>query len=386
MGEHYFDNSSTTRVCDEAAAKVMELMTQCYGNPSSLHTLGFRAVQEMNAARTAVARMLGAGTEEIYFTSGGTESNNIALFGAAHARRKRGNRIVTTAMEHPSVLNVMKQLELEGFSIVYLQPDEEGRISPAQVAQAITPDTILVSMMYVNNEVGTVLPVKAAADAIARKKAPALLHVDAVQAFGKLPLNPGRMRVDLMSISAHKIHGPKGMGALYLSKKAHIVPHSFGGGQERNIRPGTESTPLIAGFGAAVSALPDLNTELRAMEELNAYCRERLARLEGIAINSPADALPYILNISAGGIRSETMLHYLAARDLYVSSGSACSKGHQSHVLTAMGLPKDRIDSSLRLSFSRYNTKEEIDILIDAIKSGLAEIARRPSTETGSTL
>lgn len=378
MEEIYFDNSATTRVCPEAAAKAVEMMTQNYGNPSSLHTMGFRAEQELRGAREAVAELLGAKPEEIFFTSGGTESNNISLFGAARARRKRGNRIVTTQIEHPSVLNAVKKLEQEGFEVVRLKPDRWGNISPEQVCEAITPETILVSMMRVNNEVGSILPVEAAADAIEEKNAPALLHIDAVQAFGKLPLRVKQLRVDLMSVSAHKIHGPKGIGALFVRKGTHIEPLAYGGGQERNMRPGTESMPLIAAFGAAVRALPDTGAELSAMRELNAYLRTELAKIDGVTINSPDGALPYILNFSAGGVRAETMLHFLSDRGIYVSSGSACSKGRESHVLAAMGLPRERIASALRLSFCRYNTKEEAAAFFAALKDGLAAITKRP--------
>lgn len=378
LGEIYFDNSSTTKVCREAAEKVMEVMTENYGNPSSLHTKGFLAERELTEARAAVASALGAEPGEIYFTSGGTESNNLALFGAAEARKKRGNRIVTTMIEHPSVLNVMKRLEQDGFEVVFLKPDAFGKIAPEQVREAVTPDTVLVSIMRVNNEVGSILPVEAAAEAIAAAKAPALLHVDAVQAFGKLPLNPAKMKADLMSVSAHKIHGPKGTGALYVGKNAHIAPRVFGGGQEKNVRPGTEALPLIAGFGAAVRALPDVRAELERMTALNRLCREKLAQIEGITVNSPEDALPYILNFSTGSVRAETMLHYLSGREIYVSSGSACSKGRESHVLAAMGLPHVRAASALRLSFSRWNTEEEIGAFADALKDGLAQIARRP--------
>ena len=378
MGEIYFDNSSTTKVCREAADKVMEMMTEHYGNPSSLHTLGFQAERELNAARAKVADRLGARPDELYFTSGGTESNNIALFGAAHARHKRGNRIVTTAIEHPSVLNTMKELEKEGFEVVSLKPDQLGQIQPEQVYQAVTPDTILVSMMCVNNEVGSILPLEAVPAAIAAANAPALFHVDAVQAFGKLTLKPEKLKIDLMSVSAHKIHGPKGVGALYLKKNTRILPRSFGGGQEKNIRPGTEPLPLIAGFGAAVDALPETSAQLQQLRQLNAYCRTKLREIDGVSIQSPEDALPFILSFSGGGIRSETMLHYLSDREIYVSAGSACSKGKPSHVLTAMGLPRGQIDSSLRLSFSRYNTKEEIDIFIEALIKCYSELTKRP--------
>lgn len=378
MGEVYLDNSSTTVVCREAADKVMEMLTDNYGNPSSLHAKGFRAEQEMTAARSEIAALLGAQSEEIYFTSGGTESNNIAVFGAAYARRRRGNHIVTTMIEHPSVLNAMKQLEAEGFSVTYLKPDSAGQIQPEQVFEAVTADTILVSMMCVNNEVGSILPLEAAGAAIAAAKSPALFHVDAVQAFGKLPIKLAKLKIDLMSVSAHKIHGPKGVGALYIRKTVHIIPRTFGGGQEKDIRPGTESTPLIAGFGAAVKALPNANTQLKTITALSAYCREKLLEIDGVVLNSPDNALPYIINFSSGGARAETMLHYLASKEIYVSTGSACSKGKASHVLTAMGLPLDQINSSLRLSFSRYNTKDDVDSLLSALRDGLSELTKRP--------
>jgi cysteine desulfurase len=378
LSELYFDNSSTTKVCEQSAAKVLEMMTEHYGNPSSLHTMGFEAERELTAARTAVAQLLGAKTEEITFTSGGTEANNLAIFGAAHASQKRGNRIVTTAIEHPSVLNVMAQLEKEGFEVVYLKPDCEGHIASQQLFEAVNADTILVSMMAVNNEVGTILPIDAAAQAIAQAKAPALLHVDAVQAFGKLPLKPSKSKIDLMSMSGHKIHGPKGIGALYVAGNVHIVPRTFGGGQEKDLRPGTEAMPLIAGFGAAVKALPNLTEETKAVAQINGYCREQLGKLDGVVINSPVDALPYILNFSTCSVRSETMLHFLASKQIFVSSGSACSKAKPSHVLTAMELSRDRINSSLRISFSRYNTLEEAQQFIAALQQGLNEITKRP--------
>lgn len=378
MREIYFDNSSTTRVCREAADRMMEMLTENYGNPSSLHALGFRAERAMEEARSAVASLLGVGTEEIFFTSGGTESDNLALFGAAHALKKRGNRIVTTRIEHPAVLNTMKRLEQEGFSVTYLKPDSFGRVDAEQIRAAIGRDTILVSLMLVNNEVGSILPVGAAAEAIRACGAPALLHVDAVQAFGKLPIRPRETGIDLLSVSAHKIHGPKGSGALYVRRGVHLVPRAYGGGQEKDLRPGTESTPLIAGFGAAVRALPDLGKERERMAALGARCREKLAGIPGVAFNSAPDALPYILNLSVPGVRAETMLHFLSDKGIYVSSGSACSKGRASHVLTAMGLPRDRIASSLRLSFSRFNTGEEADRFADALREGLAHLVRRP--------
>lgn len=310
------------------------------------------------------------------FTSGGTESNNLALFGAAYARRKRGKRIVTTAVEHHSVLYTAQQLEKEGFEVVYLKPGRDGHIREEDVFEAVTRDTILVSMMAVNNETGAIFPVEAAAAAIKRAGAPALLHVDAVQAFGKLPLRPDKMGIDLMSISGHKIHAPKGIGALYIANGVHLTPRVFGGGQEQNIRPGTESVPLIGALGAAVEALPPVAQEEAAMRALNQSLREKLADMPGVVIHSPEDGLPCILNFSAGTVRAETMLHFLALRGIYVSSGSACAKSARSHVLTAMGLPQKEIDSSLRVSFSRYNTEEDVAALAAALEEGLRTLAR----------
>ena len=373
--EIYLDNSATTRVCDEAAQKALELMTREYGNPSSLHTMGLRAEQAMSAARRSIAGMLGAEEKNITFTSGGTESNNLALFGAAYALRRRGNRIVTTAVEHHSVLYAAQQLEKEGFEVIYLQPDESGNIPPQAIFDAVNSKTILVSMMAVNNETGAIFPVETAAAAIRRAKAPALLHVDAVQAFGKLPLRPAKMGVDLMSISGHKVHAPKGIGALYVKTGVRIVPRTYGGGQEKNLRPGTESVPLIGAFGAAVDAMPPIHEETAAVRALNLRLREELACMDGVHIHSPEDGLPYILNFSAGKVRAETMLHFLAQRGIYVSSGSACAKAARSHVLSAMGLPAAEIDSSLRVSFSRYNTEADVAALAAALKEGQQTLA-----------
>ena len=377
LKEIYLDNSSTTKVCKEAADKAYYMMTQCYGNPSSLHTLGFEAEKEMEAARAQIARVMGVKPEEITFTSGGTESNNIAIFGAAAQKKKQGNRIVTTAIEHPSVLEPVRRLEKEGFEVIYLKPDKEGHIQPEQVRQAIDSRTILVTMMLVNNEVGTILRIEAAARAIAHVKAPALLHVDAVQAFGKIPVKPQRLGADLVTISAHKIHGPKGIGALYQSKTSHVPARVFGGGQEKNLRPGTQSTPLIAAFGEAVRMLPEPTAQREKIAALCQMCREGLAQIPDVQINSPEDALEYVLNFSAGTVRSETMLHFLAAKGIYVSSGSACSKARPSHVLEAMGLAKGRIDSAIRVSFSRENTQDDVHALLTALAQGMASLAKR---------
>ena len=376
MEEIYLDNSATTRVCEKSAEKVLELMTQCYGNPSSLHKKGLEAQREVAHARQAVAVSLGAQPREIIFTSGGTEANNLAVLGGAAAGRRRGKRIVTTAIEHPSVLEPMRQLEKEGFGVVYLTPDADGRVPEEAVLKAVTGDTILISVMAVNNELGSIQPIEVLKKAVKRAGAPALVHVDGVQAYGKLPLRPEKLGIDLLTVSGHKIHGPKGVGALYVSKNARILPRTFGGGQERELRPGTEAAPLIAGLGAAAEELPDWRQAYSRMEKLRDYTLQKLSGLEGVEVNSPVEGLPYLLNFSALGIRSETMLHFLAQRGIYVSSGSACAKGKQSHVLKAAGLPDSRISSAIRVSFSRENTERDADALAEGVREGLACLAR----------
>ena len=376
MEEIYLDNSATTRVCEKSAEKVLELMTQCYGNPSSLHKKGLEAQREVAHARQAVAVSLGAQPREIIFTSGGTEANNLAVLGGAAAGRRRGKRIVTTAIEHPSVLEPMRQLEKDGFEVVFLTPDADGRVPEEAVLKAVTGDTILISVMAVNNELGSIQPIEVLKKAVKRAGAPALVHVDGVQAYGKLPLRPEKLGIDLLTVSGHKIHGPKGVGALYVSKNARILPRTFGGGQERELRPGTEAAPLIAGLGAAAEELPDWRQAYSRMEKLRDYTLQKLSGLEGVEVNSPVEGLPYLLNFSALGIRSETMLHFLAQRGIYVSSGSACAKGKQSHVLKAAGLPDSRISSAIRVSFSRENTERDADALAEGVREGLACLAR----------
>ena len=376
MEEIYLDNSATTRVCEKSAEKVLELMTQCYGNPSSLHKKGLEAQREVAHARQAVAVSLSAQPREIIFTSGGTEANNLAVLGGAAAGRRRGKRIVTTAIEHPSVLEPMRQLEKEGFEVVFLTPDADGRVPEEAVLKAVTGDTILISVMAVNNELGSIQPIEVLKKAVKRAGAPALVHVDGVQAYGKLPLRPEKLGIDLLTVSGHKIHGPKGVGALYVSKNARILPRTFGGGQERELRPGTEAAPLIAGLGAAVEELPDWRQAYSRMEKLRDYTLQKLSGLEGVEVNSPVEGFPYLLNFSALGIRSETMLHFLAQRGIYVSSGSACAKGKQSHVLKAAGLPDSRISSAIRVSFSRESTERDADALAEGVREGLACLAR----------
>lgn len=366
----YLDNSATTAPCPEAVEAVNFMMTENFGNPSSLHGAGISAMKEIISARESIAKALSCEKDEIFFTSGATEANNLAIFGAAYANRRRGNRIVTTAIEHESVMQSIDRLEEEGFEVIRLMPDGHGFISEKELEEAINDKTILVSMMYINNEVGSILPVEKIKKAVTRKNAPALIHIDCVQAFGKIPVRPKKLGADLASVTAHKIHGPKGSGALYIRKGVNISPRTFGGEQEKRIRPGTEASPLIAGFGAAVSALPDLKKQSEYISGLNTYARERLSEIDGLIFNSADNASPFILNIYIPSfMRSQTVIQELSAKyGIYVSSGSACAKGKRSHVLTAMRLPDERIDKSIRISFCRSNTKEDIDILADALK------------------
>lgn len=372
--ELYLDNSATTRVSDTVAEKVYKMMTENYGNPSSLHSKGLQAQHSVEDARNAVANALGVTASEIYFTSGGTEANNLAVIGTALCKRKTGNKIVTSMIEHSSIMDSCKYLESLGFEVVYLPVEENGAVLLESLENAIDENTILVSLMYVNNETGVIQPVDKIPRIIKRKNSPAVFHIDAVQAFGKLPFKNTRLKADMISVTAHKIYGPKGVGALYIKKGVRITPRQFGGEQQSKIRPGTESAPLIAGLGQAVKEID--YTKNDSVKEINAYLRERLKELDGVAINSPDNALEYILNFSVLGIRSETMLHFLAERNIYVSSGSACSKGKPSYVLTAMGLDKRFADSAIRVSFSNSNTKEDIDSLVNAIGEGINSLVR----------
>lgn len=371
----YLDNSATTAVCPAAVAAVNEMLTQKYGNPSSLHSLGLEAEKEITAARTHIAGMLGAEKCELFFTSGGTEANNLAVFGAVNARKRMGSKIVTTAIEHSSVYESCLELQRRGYEVVFLKPQRGGCITPEQITEAVDSRTILISIMLVNNETGAVQPVEAARKAAVQKCAPALIHCDAVQAFGKIQVLPRRLDVDLLTISAHKIHGPKGVGALYVKKGARILPRTFGGEQENRLRPGTEASPLIAGFGAAARQIDFSDiTKIRALRD---YCAQEVLKLGHTVLHSDENCLPYILNFSALGIKSETMLHFLAAKGIYVSSGSACAKGKKSHVLKALGLSNEESDSALRVSFSKYNTKADADCLVSAVAQGMQTLARR---------
>lgn len=377
MGEIYLDNSATTIVDKRVAQYIMDTMLECYGNPSSLYDKGLQSQLKFISAKKQIASMLGTTEDLIYMTSGGTEADNLAIFGAVSAKKRRGNKIITTAFEHSAVLAPFEELKKQGFEAVLISPDENGNISVESIVDEIDEKTIFLSVMLVNNEVGSIMPIADIVKAVRKKNKDIIIHCDAVQAFGKIPINVKALDVDLMSISGHKIHCPKGIGALYIKKGVRINPIIFGGSQQNKIRPGTESLPLTCGFGYGAELLsPHITENLSHANELNAYLRGRVHEIDGAIINSPSNALPYILNISVMGIRSETMLHFLEARGIYVSSASACTKGAKSHVLAAMKLSDKRIDSALRISFSRYNTKDNIDELIAALKDGTEKIAR----------
>ncbi|MDR0884477.1 MAG: cysteine desulfurase [Oscillospiraceae bacterium] len=368
----YLDHSATTQPSAQALLAMQQALQETWGNPSSRHSLGLRAEELVEDARTSVAKALGAKSDEILFTSGGTEANNLAVLGAVTANRRAGRRVVTSAVEHSSVDEAAKYLATQGFDVVFLPVDKFGRVSEDDLARAITPQTSLVSLMAVNNEVGTREPVEKIRRLIQAKRSGALLHVDAVQAFGKVPVRPSEIGADLLTVSSHKIHGPKGAGALYIRTGVKIQPRAFGGSQQNKLRPGTEPVPAIAGFGAAAAHLPDLPAAHAKIAWLRDYLVDSLQQLGGIVVNSPPDALPYIVNFSVLGQRSEPMLNFLSARGVYVASGSACAKGKPSRILEAMHLPKEVTDGALRVSFSHTSTQEEVDKLL----WGLAEIKR----------
>ena len=367
----YLDNSATTKPCDEAVKAALNAMENCYGNPSSLYEFGMQAEDIVTDARKTIAKALFCREDEVYFTSCGSESNNTAIFGAAELLKRSGKHIVTTAIEHPSVLEPVLALENAGYEVTRIAPDKFGNISLVDIENAVREDTVLVTMMYVNNEVGSILPVEKIKSILQKKGSRALVHIDCVQAFGKLKINAPALGADLISLSAHKIHGIKGAGVLFVKKGVRLSPLIKGGGQEKGLRSGTEAVPAIAAFGAAVKALPDLNNSAEYLLKIKNYCLERLKAFENVVINSPENSSPYILNFSFLGYRSETVLHHLERYFICVSSGSACSKGKGSYVLREMGLNQSVVDSALRLSFSRQTTTADIDKFIDALQLAL---------------
>ncbi len=374
--EVYLDNSATTKPCPGARKRLLEAVDLLWGNPSSLHQKGLEAQLLLEEARAFIAKCLSCRESELYFTSGGTESNNLAVFGAAKAMKHKGKRIVVSSVEHPSVSRAFDKLESDGFTVVRLPVDRFGVVPVEEIENAVDESTVLVSMMAVNNELGSVEPVEALSRIVKEKHSPALIHVDAVQAFGKLPLNVKKLGIDLMSVSAHKIHGTKGAGALFVKDSVHLAPHIFGGGQEKNVRPGTEPLPAIAAFFGAAEEL-DIKKSLPAVTALRDGFVKKLSALDGVVINSGADALPYIVNISLPGRPAEAVLNFLSSRGIYVSSGSACAKGRRSPTLTAAGLESERVNSSLRISLSRFTTADELDFCLEGIEEALRAIRKK---------
>ena len=366
----YFDNSATTPPAKEVIATITEYMKTSFGNPSSRHALGLEAEKIVTESRKKVAAALSVSPDEVYFTSGGTESDNIAILGAANL--KKGKRIITTSIEHPAVLRTMDYLETQGFEVIRINPHSDGTVSAADIVSEITPDTCLVSIMHVNNETGAVMPVDKIGTAIKKTAPRALFHVDAVQSFGHIAVKPAAWSIDLLSVSSHKIHGPKGVGALYIRKGTTLKPSVFGGGQEKNIRSGTENVGGILGFAKACELinLSD-SANVGAIKE---YLKKELLSLEGAVYNGGGNGeSPYILNISFGKIRSEIMLNALSNEGIYVSSGSACASGsHTSHVLKAMNAPNP--DSAIRFSLSRFNTLEEAEKVAETVTKTIKEL------------
>lgn len=376
--EIYFDNASTTRTDTEIAEKVLEVLTQRYGNPSSLHRKGLEAQLLVEQAVREVKSAIGALTGKVYFTSGGTEANNTAIFGAAYAHQRKGKGIVTTAAEHSSVVDSVKQLESEGFDCHITAPLPDGSPDITAMVAACNSETILVSVMAVNNEVGAVTDLPRLIREVRQRSPHALIHVDAVQALGKLPLKVSSLGIDLLSISGHKIYAPKGIGALYIADKVRIKPLLYGGAQQDKLRPGTENTAYIAALGmAAATANRNLAQNLTHVTTLRSHLLNCLESLPYAVLNSDKSASPYITNLSLPGLRSETVLHFLEEYGIYLSSGSACSKGAGSHVLTAMGLPANRVDSALRVSFSKHNTIADVDNLIAALAVANMRLIRK---------
>ena len=379
--EAYFDNSATTRVLDSVKDIVVKTMTEDYGNPASKHRKGMEAEQYIREARKIIADSMKVQEKEILFTSGGSESNNMALICTAWANQRAGKHIISTAIEHPSVYNPLGVLEELGFEVTILPVDHDGHISLKELEEAIRPDTILVSTMYVNNEVGAVEPVEEISRVIKAKNPSALYHVDAIQAYGKYVIRPKKQGIDLLSVSSHKIHGPKGVGFLYIRSGVKIKPLIYGGGQQAGMRSGTENVPGVAGFGAVVKEMyTDHAKKIQKLSGLKDYMTDRLGEIEGTVINSKKGeaSAPQIVSVSFEGVRSEVLLHALEDKGIYVSSGSACSSNHPgiSGTLKGIGVAQKLLDSTIRISFSIFNTKEEVDYTIDVLKE-LVPVLRR---------
>lgn len=371
--EVYLDNSATTKCFKDVAELMTKIMCEDYGNPSSMHIKGMQAENYVRSAKDIISRNLKVSEKEILFTSGGTESDNIALIGSAMANYRAGRHLITTKIEHPAILQTMKYLEEQGFEVTYLPVDKNGQIRLEDLEEAIKEDTILVSIMHTNNEIGALQPIEAAGSLIKKINPNIIFHVDAVQGFGKFRIYPKRMNIDLISVSGHKIHGPKGVGFLYINEKIKIKPILFGGGQQRGMRSGTENVPGVAGLAKAVEMIyADVDENVEQLYKLKEHFIAGVTRIPDIKINglTGRDSAPHIVSVSIRGIRSEVMLHALEEKGIYVSAGSACAsnKPQTSDTLKAIGVEKELLDSTIRFSFSEFTTLEEIDYTLKAMQ------------------
>ena len=383
--EVYLDNSATTRCFDEVAQLTHKILCEHYGNPSSMHHKGVEAEQYVRDARETLAKILKVNEKEILFTSGGTESDNIALIGTAMANHRRGRHLITTRIEHPAVLQPMAYLQNQGFEVTYLPVDREGRIRLEDLERAIRPDTILVSIMHTNNEIGSLQPIAEAGALIKRCNPQTLFHVDAVQGFGKFRIHPAKMNIDLLSVSAHKIHGPKGVGFLYIRSGSRVNPIIYGGGQQKGMRSGTENVPGIAGLARAAELVyADLDRDVDRMYGLREMLIDGVSRIEDVRVNGcpGREGAPHIVSLSVRGVRSEVLLHALEEREIYVSAGSACSsnKPQISDTLKAIGVERDLLGSTIRFSFSVFTTEEEIKYTIQALEEMVPMLRRYTRT------
>lgn len=373
----YLDNSATTKPCPEAVAAMTNALTQAWGNPSALYDFGIDTAKALRSARAQVAVALGAEPDRVFFTSGGTEADNWAVFSAAKRFGKKRKHIITTAVEHHAILNAMADLEAQGFEVTYLQPDELGRVSLDSLKAALRPDTFLVSIMMVNNESGAVMPIEKMAKLTHRMCPDAVFHTDAVQGFLKVPFQAKTLGADLISVSSHKIHGPKGAGALYISPRLKSFPaYLVGGGQESGLRSGTEGTPAIFGFAAAAaSGAKTFRSDISREKALLNSAIAKLEQLDGVVVSGAHDA-PHILSLAVPGVPTQNTLNLLQEDGICVSAGSACAKGHRSHVLSAMGLRPEIIDSSFRVSLCRDTTEDEMDALIQSLENRVLPLRR----------
>ncbi len=377
----YLDNSATTRCSERAKDLMVQILMQDFGNPSSLHGMGVTAEEYIKEAKSNIAKTLKAEEKEILFTSGGTESNNMALIGTALANRRAGNHIITTEIEHASIAAPLEFLKEQGFRITKLSVDKNGHISLEELRDAVGEDTILVSIMMVNNEIGAVEPVAEAAKIIKEKNPNTIFHVDAIQAYGKYRIYPKKLGIDLLSVSGHKIHAPKGTGFLYIRDKVKIKPIIYGGGQQKGMRSGTENVPGVAALGeAATEIYENFDEKIERMYALKEHFVEEVTKMEGVTVNgcTGRDSAPQIVSVSVDGVRSEVMLHTLEEKQIYVSAGSACSsnKPSVSSTLKSIGLPKELLDSTIRFSFCVNTTMEEIDYAIAAMQEAVPRLRR----------